>query len=303
VNESGVGSTEPPKGEGAGFAGAGAGEVFAPDSAIRRIGGEAVLMLGGGRALLMQAAHPLVAAGIVGHSRYADEPWRRLARTMLALYTVVHGTKADAERMSRRVRAVHAGVRGRLAAPLGSFAAGSAYSALDPKLQLWVHSTLVDTGLVMHETFVARLAPVEQEAFYAQMKVVARVFGVPARIIPRTLADFRAYQESCLDGGEVRVTDAARAVAATVLDPPVPLALRPAVRVLNLATVGLLPRELREQYELPWGRAREGLLRSSAAAVRRGLPLVPSQVRLLDPEDLSRRRKARPLGLLAAFAR
>jgi uncharacterized protein (DUF2236 family) len=277
--------------------------VFAPDSAIRRIGGEAVLMLGGGRALLMQAAHPLVAAGIVGHSRYAEEPWRRLARTMLALYTVVHGTKADAERVSQRVRSVHATVRGRIPARMGELAARTEYSALDPKLQLWVHSTLVDTGLVMHETFVSPLEAAEQEAFYDEMKVVARVFGVPARILPPTLADFRAYQRDCVERGEVVVTDAARAVAATVLDPPVPRALRPAVRVLNLATVGLLPWDLREQYGLPWSRAREALLRSSAASVRRGLPLLPARVRLLDPEDLERRRKARPLGLLAAFAR
>ena len=275
--------------------------VFRPDSAIRRIGGEAVLMLGGGRALLMQAAHPLVAAGIVQHSRYADEPWRRLARTMLALYTVVHGTTADAERVSRQVRAVHGAVRGRIRVRAGRYRAGTEYSALDPALQLWVHSTLVDTGLVMYETFVARLAAAEQEDFYQDMKVVARVFGVPAHIIPPTLSDFRTYQRDCVDREKVVVTDAARAVAATVLDPPVPLALRPAVRVLNLATLGLLPRPLREQYGLPWSRAHDALLRSSAAAVRRGLPLLPSQVRLLDPEDLSRRRKARPLGLLAAY--
>src|SRR2546427_622103 len=111
---------------------------------IRRSGGEAVLMLGGGRALLMQAAHPLVAAGIVEHSRYAEEPWRRLARTMVALYTVVHGTKADADAVAAQVRGVHARVAG--------VANGRRYSALDPELQLWVHSTLVDTGLVVYET-------------------------------------------------------------------------------------------------------------------------------------------------------
>ena len=220
---------------------------------------------------------------------------------MLALYTVVHGTNADADRVSQQVRSVHSAVRGRVRASAGRYRAGTEYSALDPALQLWVHSTLVDTGLVMYETFVSSLAAVDQEAFYQDMKLVARVFGVPVRTIPPTLSDFRAYQRDCVERGEVAVSDAARAVAATVLDPPIPFALRPAVRVLNLATVGLLPRELREQYGLPWNRPREALLRSSAAAVRRGLPLLPPQVRLLDPEDLSRRRKARPLGLLAAY--
>ena len=265
--------------------------TFARDSAIRRIGGEAVLMLGGGRALLMQAAHPLVGAGIVEHSRYAEEPWRRLARTMVALYTVVHGTKEAADRVAARVRAVHERVAGATD--------GRAYSALDPELQLWVHSTLVDTGLVMYETFVGRLEENEREAFYAEMKIVARVFGV----LPRTLDDFRAYQRRCLETGELVVTDAARAVAATVLEPPLPLALRPAARVLNLATVGLLPPQLREQYGLGWTTAHATAFRLAAGSVRRTLPLLPARVRLLDPDDLTARRRDRPLGLLAAFAR
>jgi uncharacterized protein (DUF2236 family) len=269
--------------------------LFAPDSAIRRIGGEAVLMLGGGRALLLQAAHPLVAAGIVDHSAYATEPWRRLARTMVALYTVVHGSRADAARVAAQVRAVHTGVTGT--------AAGRDYSALDPELQLWVHATLVDTGLVMYETFVRALRIEEQEAFYAEMRVVARVFGVPARVLPRTLAAFRGYQRRQLESGELEVTDASRAVAATVLDPPLPLPLRPAARLLNLATVGLLPEPVRTGYGLGWGPAREAALRTSAASVRRALPLVPRRIRLLDPEDLAAQRKARPLGLLAAVAR
>lgn len=259
-------------------------------------------MLGGGRALLMQAAHPLVAAGIVGHSRYREEPWRRLARTMVALYTVVHGSRAEADRVGLAVGAVHRAVNGRLSRPLGPYPAGTRYSALDPALQMWVHATLVDTGLVMFETFVGRLDRGERERFYADMKVVAEVFGVPRATIPRTFIEFRDYMEGCLSSREVVVSDPARAVAEVVLRPPLPRALLPAVRTVNLATIGLLPPMLREQYGFRWSRADEAVLRASAAGVRRLLPLLPSSLRVLDPEDLRRRRKARPLGLLVAYA-
>src|ERR1700688_805994 len=252
---------------------------FSDDSAIRRIGRESVLMLGGPRALLMQAAHPLVAAGIVDHSRYGEEPWRRLARTMAALYTIVFGTQAEGDRMGAITRAAHRSVRGSRDA--------RAYSAADPDLMLWVHSTLVDTGLALYELYVPRLELVEADEFYEQMQVVAHVFGVPDDVHPPTLAAFRSYQHDLIESGTVRVGDDARAVAATVLSPPVPLPFRPALRLLAAQTAGLLPPELREQYGIR--RPLPGATRS----MRRLVPLLPAQLR--PTERL-------PLRVLTAFA-
>jgi uncharacterized protein (DUF2236 family) len=252
---------------------------FSGDSAIRRIGRESVLMLGGPRALLMQAAHPLVAAGIVDHSRYGEEPWRRLARTMAALYTIVFGTQAEGDRMGEITRTAHRSVRGSRS--------GRAYSAADPDLMLWVHSTLVDTGLALYELYVRPLQPAEAEEFYEQMQVVAHVFGVPDDVHPPTLAAFRAYQRDLIESGTVRVGDDARAVAATVLSPPVPLPLRPALRLLAGQTAGLLPAELREQY----GIRRP--LPGAAGSMRRLVPLLPAQLR---------RTERLPLRVLTAFA-
>lgn len=260
---------------------------FEPGSAIHRIGRESVLMLGGARALLMQAAHPLVAAGIVDHSRYREDPWRRLARTMTALYTIVFGTRADADRMGAIVRSVHDHVRGERD--------GRGYSAADPELMLWVHSTLVDTGLAMYETYVGPVSAEVAEEFYDQMKTVATVFGVPPRIHPPSLADFRAYQRSMIASGEVRVGDDALAVARSVLEPPVPRALRPALRALVLANVGLLPEPLRRQYGLTWSRAHGALFAASSRSTRRlVVPLLPRPLR---------RTERLPLRVLTAFAR
>jgi uncharacterized protein (DUF2236 family) len=253
-------------------------------------------MLGGGRALLMQAAHPLVAAGIVGHSGYGDEPWRRLARTMTALYTIVFGTRDEADRAGEVVRAVHARVRGRLAEPVGCFPAGTPYSASDPDLMLWVHATLVDTGFVMYETFVGELMPAEAEAFYRDMRVVASVFGVPEGVVPPTLARFRAYLREQLAGPELVVGPAARAIAGTVLHPPVPLPLRPTLRALARTSVGLLPPELRERYRFRWTRAEAAALAVSARGVRGlVLPTLPGRLRTLWPNGV-------PLAVLSAFA-
>ncbi len=98
---------------------------FSPGSAVWQIARESVLMLGGGYALLMQAAHPLVAAGIAAHSSFRESPWRRLAGTMSAIYTVVYGTKAEADWTAARVRAIHAGVQGSIPAQLGLYPAGT----------------------------------------------------------------------------------------------------------------------------------------------------------------------------------
>jgi uncharacterized protein (DUF2236 family) len=277
---------------------------FAPESAVWRIARESVLMLGGGYALLMQAAHPLVAAGIVAHSSFRESPWRRLAGTMSVIYTVVYGTRAEADRAAARVRAIHAGVQGSIPARLGLYPVGTRYAAQDPRLLLWVHGTLLDTALVMHETFVRPLGEQERQAFYEDMKVVAQLFGTPASVLPDSFGDFQAYRRERLDSGEIVVTDPAREVAETVLRPPVTVALRPALEALGLLTAGLLPEALREQYNLPWDRARAALLAASARTLRRAvLPLLPDIVRAVGPERRARERRTLPFDPLTAFAR
>lgn len=261
-------------------------------------------MLGGGYALLMQAAHPLVAGGIVAHSSFRENPWRRLAGTMSAIYTVVYGTRAEADLTVARVRAIHAGVQGSIPVQLGFNPAGTSYAAADPQLLLWVHGTLIDTALVMHETFVRPLGEEQRQAFYEDMKVVAQLFGTPRSVIPDTLSDFRAYKRERLASGEIVVTDAAREVAETVLRPPVTVALRPALGAFRVLTAGLLPESLREQYELPWGRARADLLAASARSLRRAvLPLLPDIVRAVGLERRARDRRTLPFDPLTAFAR
>jgi uncharacterized protein (DUF2236 family) len=226
------------------------------------------------------------------HSQYAQNPWGRLARTMTALYSIVHGTRAEADRVAAQVRAVHRHVRGQHR--------GRRYSAFDSDLMLWVHATLVDTGIAMHDAYVRPLASDECADFYDDMKVVAQVFGVPRRVLPRTYDDFRAYEERML-AGVLRVGDDARAIAETITRPPVPLPLRPALRVLAHANIGLLPAALREQYGFTWRPVDRAALVASARAVRTLLPLAPAPVR--DVKRTDGRRDGLAFTLLALASR
>jgi uncharacterized protein (DUF2236 family) len=267
---------------------------FPPDSMIRRITRESVLMLGGGRALLMQAAHPLAVAGVAEHSDYRESPWGRLERTMSALWTIVYGTRDEADRVGARVREIHRGVRGRIASEMGPYPAGTPYRADDPELLMWVHASVLDTALLMYRNYVGLLTEHEQEAYYEEMKILANVMvGLGDEEMPATLGDFREYMRERLGSDEICVTETAREVTDVVLHPAVPLPLRPAFEVVNMVTTGFLPRTLRRGYGLSWDPARKAMLAASAQYVRRVvLPLTPSIVRAIGPARRAERLAA-----------
>jgi uncharacterized protein (DUF2236 family) len=264
---------------------------FAPDGVAWRVGRETALLLGGGRALLLQVAHPLVAAGVAAHSDYRENPWRRLEQTMSTVWSVVYGTRSEADAAVARVRAVHERVHGRIAGPMGPFAEGTRYSALDPELLLWVHATLIDTALLVYRSWIGPLSNAEQRAYYEEMKTMALLFGTPEELIPSTLDDFRIYMRERLASDRISVTETALQIAATVLDPPLPLPLRPAIKALALVTVGMLPPRLRADYGFPWNRSRAALVGASRRWTRHVLmPLLPDLVRAV---GASRRAEGR----------
>jgi uncharacterized protein (DUF2236 family) len=246
---------------------------FPPDGMAWRVGRELALLLGGGRALLLQVAHPSVAAGVSQHSDFRENPWKRLEGTMNAVWAVVFGSRAQADRAAARVRKMHSRVQGHTAA-------GLPYSALDPELLMWVHATLVDTALLVYGQWVRPLGPAEQAGYYEEMKVAARLFGTPDEVMPATLDDFRTYMERMLDGPAISAGDTAREIAVSVMHPPLPLPLRPAMELANLITAGLMPPSLRREYGLPWDPVRAAVVGVSRETTRRVLmPLLPARLR------------------------
>jgi len=242
---------------------------FSPESVIRRVGNTPITpFLGGGPAVLLQVAHPLVAAGVVRHSDFRNDLWSRLARTLRALYLIAYGAKEEAERAGAAVQAVHACVRGETETQLGRFPSGTPYSASDPELMLWVHATLVYGSLAAYERFVGTLSQDERERYYHEMSQVARIFGTPASVIPRRLADFRDYFEAQIKGTTIAVTEPAREVAAVILAARLPAPLRVLVPAHRLATAGLLPPRLRDEYGLRWTPLHEVALPLAARSIR-----------------------------------
>jgi uncharacterized protein (DUF2236 family) len=242
---------------------------FPPESIIRRLGNAPVVpILGGGPAVLLQMAHPLVAAGVVEHSDYRHDLWRRLFRTLGALYLIAFGTKAEAERAGEAVQSVHARVQGTTKTRLGRFPAGTPYSADAPELMLWVHATLVEASLTIYHRLVHELSSDDQDRYYREMALVARLFGTPADILPRSLAAFRDYFRDQVESETIAVTAPARDVASVVLEAPLPAPLRVLVPAHRLSTAGLLPPRLRAEYGLAWSALHELALDLAARSLR-----------------------------------
>jgi uncharacterized protein (DUF2236 family) len=242
--------------------------LYADDSITRRVNRENVLLLGGGRALLMQLAHPKVAAGVDEHSDFRAHPVRRLRRTILMTMAIVFGDRETALAAARGVNQVHARVRGR------------SYSATDPDLLLWVHATLMDTALVTYETFVKPLVSREREDFYQEFKLLGELLGIPRDRFPTTLRDFDAYLEEMIASGPVHVDQRARDLAKLVLRPRLRLLPGPAMIPFEVVTAGLLPAALRDQYGLAWGAGQQRAYRLAVRTVPRLVALTPPLLRV-----------------------
>lgn len=216
---------------------------FEPGSPITRVHGDASMFIGGLRALLLQSLHPLAMAGVAQHSDFRVDPWGRLQRTADFIAATTFGPVPEAERAVELVRRVHRHVTG--VAP-----DGRPYAATDPHLLRWVHLAEIDSFLAAHDRYgVEPLHGADRDEYVAQAAVVAGRLGVPAPpTSERGLRDqLRSYR------GELAGTPAARDAARYLLvQPPLPLAARPAYGVIAAAAVALMPAWTRLPLRLPW---------------------------------------------------
>jgi uncharacterized protein (DUF2236 family) len=262
----------------------GDGAMFGRDSLTWRINSESVLLMGGGRALILQVAHPKVAAGVAQHSDYREDPWGRLYRTLDVTLQIVFGDPETSREASEQLRRRHERVT-------GEDDRGEPYEALDPDLLLWVHATLIDTALVVYERYVGTLTAREKNAYFDEQKTLGEAFGISRDHQPEDYPAFRRYFGEVLEN-ELRVTDVTRDVSDSILHPPLPFVARPAVDALNLFTVGALPESLRAELDLPWGPGRERLLGASQFTIRSLMPILPRLVRSFPPARVAARRAA-----------
>ena len=286
------------------------GGFYGPGSEAWRLNREAMLLLGAGpRALLMQIAHPLVAAGVAEHSRFREDPWARLSGTLRSYLRIVYGSAAAARDEIGRLHELHRGVRGEVADDAARERHGRRYSALDPALSLWVHATLVDSTIAAYDAWIEPLSRDERARYYDETLPVGRAFGIPAERLPADLAAFEDYLDEMLrPGGPIEVGDVARDLATAIVNPPLGPAVSaagfPFDRLAGLAdaipsraygwlfwpAIGLLPGSVREGYGFAWGLRQRAVAAWLVAAWSAWRPVLPPTFRQM-PQALRADRR------------
>jgi uncharacterized protein (DUF2236 family) len=250
---------------------------------------EAALFLGAGRALLLQLAHPWIAAAIADHSRTMMDPIGRFHRTFSTMFGIVFGTLDQALDAARRLHQRHAQIAGVLTDSAGPFPKGSLYFANELSALRWVSATLTDTALLAHDLVLPRLADDERERYYGESKIFAGVFGIPCTALPDDWAAFRAFNERMWHSDTLNITPAARTIADQMLGSVGTRWLRiPTWYVL--LTAHLLPPPLRDGFGLRYGKAEHDTAERTLRRVRRVYLSVPDYLRYVGPYHEARGR-------------
>ena len=260
--------------------------MFGPRSEAWRFDREAMLLLGAGpRALLLQLAHPAVAAGVAEHSDFRADPWRRLDGTLRSYLRIIYGSTPAARDEIRRLNALHRGIT------------GEGYDARDPALSMWVHATLVDSTIVVNDAWAGPVSRESAARFYEETKPIARAFGVPPDLLPADLDAFETYLAAQLaPGGPVVVGETARDLAGSILHPPLPGVLgriRVPSRLYDWTlwpSLALLPPAVRDAYGFRWGPLERGVSSWLVATWRAWSPLLPPTFRQM-PQALAADRR------------
>jgi uncharacterized protein (DUF2236 family) len=258
------------------------GGVFGPGSMVWRVDREAAVFLAAGRALLLQLAHPWVAAAIAEHSRSLDDPIGRFHRTFGLVLTMVFGSTDEAIGAARRLYRRHAAIGGFLGESAGAFAAGSVYRANDLGALRWVFATLADSALVAFELVNPPLSPEERERYYAESRLFAAFFGIPQSALPPSWPAFAAYVDETIGSDALAVGAAARGVAAELFAGAGTGWRRPPFWYRAL-TAGISPERLRGEFGLAYGPAEQRAAKRAIAVLRCLYPRLPSRVRWVGP--------------------
>lgn len=263
---------------------------FGPDSVSWRVHREVTVLFGGARAVLMQAAHPLVIAGARATGFYERNPWKRLQRTLILTYALTFGTKAEAHAAADRINEIHARIRGI------DEVTGLPYDALDPELLLYVHACLVDSALLFEELTVGELDDAGRQRFHEEQMLAAEMVRVPRETIPKTVPELRAYLQDVYDSGTLRVTDSARTVAELFTHPPREAEWRPILKGVSRLAFATLSPELRAMYGVRVGAPKRLAMRATFAAARALRPLLPPRYRYIAPyQEWRLRRRGKPV--------
>jgi uncharacterized protein (DUF2236 family) len=240
--------------------------ILGPRSVAWRLGGDLAIFLGGGRAALLQLAHPMVAFAIDQHSKTRADVAGRFQRTFRNVFAMVFGDLDDAMAAARRVHNVHTRIRGTIPHAVGAWRAGTPYSANDVGALRWVHATLVDTTISVRERLDGALPTALKDTYIVEMNRFAALFGIPRDLLADSWSAHESYMRRMLASGEIVVAPCAREMAMFLVgrggafQPPLG-------RVAEAISASMLPADLANAFGLRQSRMSAASVRASLAAI------------------------------------
>jgi len=263
--------------------------ILGPHSTSWKIGGDLAVFIGGGRAALLQLAHPMVAYAIDHHSTTRSDVLGRFQRTFRNVFAMVFGELDDAFVAARRVHQIHTRITGTIPETIGSWPAGTLYAANDADALRWVHATLVDTTLLVRERIDGPLSQATKDAFIIEMRRFAKLFGIPDRLLPDSYADHAAYMARMLP--TLAVAPCARDMAQFLVGKGAGVQT-PLGRALELVTASMLPRELVRAFGLVDSPLATLAIHAATAAFAPMYRALPKRLVAIPAGSEARRRLA-----------
>jgi len=258
---------------------------FGPQSMMWRVNKEITVLFGGARALLMHAAHPLIAAGARQTSFYQRDPWKRLIRTLSLQNSVTFGTKQEADESAHRINKLHEVIKGK------DEVTGGTYDALDHEQLLWVHACLQVSSIYFYEKTVKRLTDDEKNQYHAENTIAAEMVLVDINKVPKTHEGLKEWViEKSKEKNYLVYTDVAKDVQDIISGGPVPTHIKPIWPFIAFTAFHTLPVEFKNIYGIQTSKFKQHVLNFNLLLLKFTRPLLPPFFRLIAPARWAKQR-------------
>ena len=258
---------------------------FGPSSMMWKVNKEITVLFGGARALLMHAAHPLIAAGARQTSFYQRDPWKRLIRTLSLQNSVTFGTKKEADESALRINKLHEVIKGE------DEITGGEYDALDHDQLLWVHACLQISSIYFYEKTVRKLTEAEKNQYHLENMIAAELVLVDKKLMPKTHNGLKEWiVEKSRKKDFLLLTDVAEDVYKIIKTGPVPLHIKPIWPFISFTAFNTLPKEFKKIYGIEDTKAKKLFLNFNLNLLRLTRPFLPPFFRLIAPARWAKQR-------------
>ena len=261
---------------------------FGPNSMMWRVNREITVLFGGARALLMHAAHPLIAAGARQTSFYQRDPWRRLIRTLSLQNSVTFGNKEEADQSALRINKLHEVIKGK------DSITGGIYDALDHEQLLWVHACLQISSIYFYEKTVKKLSIEEKNQYHIENMQAAKMVLINIEIMPKTHDELKKWViNKSNQKNYLKLTDVAEDVQDIISGGPVPKHIKPIWPFIAFTAFNTLPPEFKEIYNIKTTKFKSLILNFNLLFLKYSRPFLPPFFRLIPPARWAKQRMSR----------